>query len=67
MFLKRFGLASLVIGLGIGAAGCTDGYGYSGVNVGYASGYGNGYYDDGYGYYGAGYGGYGTSAFGWYA
>lgn len=66
MFLKRLGLAGLVIGLGFGAAGCTDGYGYSGVGVGYASGYGNGYYDDGYGYGGVGYGGYGASAFGWY-
>lgn len=70
MILKRLGLASLVIGLGIGAAGCTDGYGYSGVNVGYASGYGydDGYYGSGYGngYYGAGYGGLGTGAFGWF-
>lgn len=81
MILKRLGLASLVIGLGIGAAGCTDGYGYSGVNVGYASGYGDGYYGDGYGgygngyggngyggngYYGAGYGGVGAGYFGWY-
>ena len=70
MFLKRLGLASLVIGLGIGAAGCTDGYGYSGVNVGYASGYGydDDYYDGGFGngYYGAGYGGLGASPFGWY-
>ena len=71
MILKRLGLASLVIGLGIGAAGCTDGYGYSGVNVGYASGYGDGYggYGNGYGgngYYGAGYGGVGAGYFGWY-
>jgi hypothetical protein len=71
MILKRLGLASLVIGLGLGSAACTDGYGYSGVNVGYASGYGD-YYDDGFGgygngYYGAGYGG-GLSGgyFGWY-
>ena len=72
MFLKRLGLTGLVIALGIGAAGCTDGYGYSGVGLGYASGgYGDGYYGGGYGgygngYYGAGYGGLGTGAFGWY-
>lgn len=67
MILKRLGLAGIVIGLGIGAAGCTDGYGYGGVGVGYASdpyydGYGSGYYGAGYDGYGAGYGGY----YGWY-
>ncbi len=71
MFLQRIGLTGLLVGLGIAASGCTDGYGYSGVNVGIGSG---GYYDpynDGYGGYGsyAGYGGYGgayaPSYYGW--
>ena len=69
----RLGLAGL---LGLATVACTDGYGYSGVNVGYGTG---GYYDDGYGYgyadpYGGGYGyggygggyGYAPSYFGWY-
>lgn len=59
MVLKRFGVGALLVGLGLAAAGCTDGYGYTGLDVGYA----NPYY--GYGDYAAypGYGGYG---FGWY-
>ena len=72
MFLKRIGLIGLVLGVGMGAAACTDGYGYSGVAVGYNSGgyYGDPYYGDGYGYadpyYGGGYGLGGASYYGWY-
>lgn len=70
MFLKRLGLLSLLGGLALGTSACTDGYGYSGVNVGYGSAgyYGDPYYDGyGYGGYGAGYAGYGApSYFGWY-
>ncbi|MCU6455793.1 hypothetical protein LPN01_17065 [Sphingomonas sp. A2-49] len=69
MFLKRLAIAGLIFGAGIGTSACTDGYGYSGVAVGYGGG---GYYGDGYGYgdpygggYGYGYGGY-PSYFGWY-
>lgn len=68
MFLKRLGLTALLGGLALGATACTDGYGYSGVNVGYGSaGYYGDPYDDGYGY-GGGYGGYGyaPSYYGWY-
>lgn len=66
MSLRRFGIAGLLIGLGLATSACTDGYGYSGVNVGYGGG---GYYDPydtGYGYagYGAGYGGL-SSYYGW--
>lgn len=66
MFSRTFGMLGLLIGIGAGLGGCTDGYGYSGVNVGYGSG---GYYDPGYGYagYGGGYGaGFAPSYFGWY-
>jgi hypothetical protein len=63
----RIGLVGL---LGLATVGCTDGYGYSGVGLGYGSA---GYYDDGFGYgdpYGGGYGyggyGYAPSYFGWY-
>ncbi len=66
MFLKRLVLLGVILGAGVGTAACTDGYGYSGVAVGYGSG---GYYGDGYGYadpyYGGGYDGY-SSYFGWY-
>jgi len=65
MFLKRLALAGIVAGIGLATAGCTEGYGYTGLDVGYgAPGYG--YYDSGYAdpYYG-GYG-YGSSYFGWY-
>ncbi|MDQ2892222.1 MAG: peptidase [Pseudomonadota bacterium] len=72
MTLKRIGLFSLVIGIGLGTAACTDGYGFSGLSVGYGSGgYGSGgYYGDGYdsGYgYGNGYNSaYGAPYYGWY-
>jgi len=59
MFM-RLPAAGLLLALGLGTAACTeDGYGYSGVSVGYSSG---GYYDDGY------YGGYrgGYYRRGWY-
>lgn len=64
MILKRLGLTGLLVGLGLASSACTDGYGYSGLDVGYGSA---GYYDpyyDGLGY--AGYGGYGVGNFGWY-
>ena len=32
MFMKRFGIIGLALGLGLGVAGCTDGYGYGGAN-----------------------------------
>lgn len=65
MFM-RLPAAGLLLALGLGTAACTeDGYGYSGVSVGYSSG---GYYDDGY--YGRGYDPYyragSRSYFGWY-
>lgn len=67
MFLKRLAIAGLIFGAGLGTAACTDGYGYSGVAVGYGTG---GYYGDGYGYADPYYGGYGYGAypsyFGWY-
>ncbi|HWK34766.1 hypothetical protein [Sphingomonas sp.] len=57
----------LIAAAGVGLAGCTDGYGYSGVSVGYGAAPYGGYYDDYYGgYYGAGYGGYGSPYWGWY-
>jgi len=68
MFLKRLALLGVIFGVGLGTAGCTDGYGYSGVAVGYGGGaYGDGYgYSDPYGGYGYA-GGYGyPSYFGWY-
>lgn len=71
MILKRLALLGALAGLGVGTAACTDGYGYSGVNVGYNGGgydpyggYGDPYGYDGYGY--GSYGGYGSSYFGWY-
>lgn len=73
MFLKRLALVGAIFGIGLGTAACTDGYGYSGVAVGYGAGadYGDGYgYGDPYGGYGyaGGYGAYGAfpSYFGWY-
>lgn len=71
---KRLGLAGLFVGLGLSTAACTDGYGYSGVGVGIAGGYGDPYYDGyGYGRYGdpyyaggLGYGGIGGGYYGWY-
>lgn len=71
MFLKRLSLFGLIGGIALGASACTDGYGYSGVSVGYGNAgyYGDPYYD-GYGYAGyPGYGygsGFGSSYFGWY-
>lgn len=65
MFFKRLAIVGLLGGLAFGTAACTDGYGYSGVGVGYGSAgyYGDPYYD-GFGYagyagYPGGYGGYG--------
>ena len=67
MLLKRLALIGLLFGTGVATSACTDGYGYSGVNVGYGGG---GYYDGGYGGYGGYGGGYGYGAypsyFGWY-
>ena len=40
MMLKRLGLTGLILAAGLGTAACTDGYGYSGVAVGYGTGYG---------------------------
>ncbi|WP_156404720.1 hypothetical protein [Sphingomonas sp. Root241] len=60
MLIHRISAAGLAIALGLTAAACTeDGYGYSGVSVGYSSG---GYYDgyDPYYSYGP------SSYFGWY-
>ena len=77
MKLDRMGAAALAVGLGIGLGGCTDGYGYGGASVGYASdpyygggsyygaGYGDGLGYGGLGYGGLGYGGLG-SYYGWY-
>jgi len=67
MIFKRVALVGLLVGAGIATSACTDGYGYSGVAVGYGTG---GYYGDGYGYADPYYGGYGyggyPSYFGWY-
>ncbi len=70
MVATKLKLAALGLIAAVGMGGCTDGYGYSGVNVGYNSGgfydgYGDGYYG-GYGaggYYPAGFGG---GYYGWY-
>jgi hypothetical protein len=80
MAVSKLKLAALGLVAAIGLGGCTDGYGYSGVSVGYGGGgYGYDGYDDygyggyGNGYYGAGYGGlggygggFGNSYYGWY-
>jgi hypothetical protein len=76
MAFSKLKLAALGLIAAIGLGGCTDGYGYSGVSVGYGGGYG---YDDfGYGGYGNGYygaglgglggygGGLGNSYYGWF-
>ena len=69
---KRLAIAGLAGGLGLAAAACTDGYGYSGVNLGYSGGggyYSDPYYGGSYGAYGYpqyAYGGYTPSYFGWY-
>lgn len=63
---RRISALGLLAALGLSTAACMDdGYGYSGVSLGYGSPdyYRGGYYD-GYGY--PGYGGYGSSYFGWY-
>lgn len=62
MVLSRLRTPALILAAALGAAGCTDGYGYSGVSVGVGSGYyGDDYY--GGGYYGSGYG---SPYWGWY-
>ncbi len=64
-FSPRIGLAAVALAAAIGLGGCTDGYGYNGVSLGYSSGgyggYGGDYYDAAY-YGGYGYGG----GYGWY-
>lgn len=67
MSLTRWAATALLGGLAFATTACTDGYGYSGVSVGYGNGgyygdpyYGNGYYGGGYGYAGA------PSYYGWY-
>lgn len=62
MFLKRWAMLGLG-GLVLATTACTDGYGYSGVNVGYGTA---GYYGDPY--YGGGGVGYAgvPSYYGWY-
>lgn len=53
---KRIALLMAIGAAGVGVSACTDGYGYSGVSVGYgAPYYGGGYYD-----------GYGPGYWGWY-
>lgn len=65
MMWKRLGLLALIGGGALGVSACTDGYGYSGVSMGYGDGYygGDPYYGGGYG--AVGYGGLG-SYYGWY-
>jgi len=55
--LPRIRTVGLAVAAALGLAACTDGYGYSGVSVGYGSA---GYYDP---YYAGGYGG--SSYYGW--
>jgi predicted dehydrogenase len=63
MIFKGWAIAGLIGGVLMTTAGCTDGYGYSGVSLGYGGG---GYYDTPYaGGYGGGYG-YAPSYYGWY-
>ena len=60
----RIRSVALIVAAGLGLAACTDGYGYSGLALGYGGGgYGGGGYGDYYdgGYYG---GGLGSSYFG---
>ena len=70
MGLRSIFAAGLLGVLGLSTAGCVeDGYGYSGVSVGYGvADYGpyGGYGYDGYGYDGLGYGAGLGSYFGWY-
>lgn len=58
---KILATAGLAIGLGLTTTACTDGYGYSGVNVGYSSGGYGGYGNDYYPGYASN-----SSYFGWY-
>lgn len=62
MSVRRISAIGLIAALGFGTAACTDGYGYSGVELGYSSPgyYDGGYYDGGYG------GGFASSYYGWY-
>lgn len=64
MFLKRLALTGLLGGLALGTAACTDGYGYSGLGVGYGAAYGGDPYYDGYGG-GWGGGGLANAYYGW--
>ena len=58
-------IAALAAGVGVSA--CTDGYGYSGVSLGYGGGYyDGGYYDDYYGYGSPYYSSFGSPYWGWY-
>ena len=53
--MRMLKAAGLALGLGLGTAACTDGYGYSGVSVGIGPGYYDGYapgYASYYGWYG---------------
>lgn len=46
---QRAGLIAIISALGFASSACTDGYGYSGVGLGYGSGYyGDPYYGDPY-------------------
>lgn len=71
MYANRFRAVVLAFAAGLGVSACTygNGYGYSGLSLGYNSG---GYYDDGFyggglGYDGYGYGGtFGAPYWGWY-
>lgn len=63
---QRAGLIAIISALGFASSACTDGYGYSGVGLGYGSGYyADPYYSDPY-YGGAPYGVGLGSTFGWY-
>ena len=53
MSVSRLRTAAFVLAAALGLSACEDGYGYSGLSVGYSSA---GYYDP---YYGGGYYGYG--------
>lgn len=64
---QRAGLIAIISALGFASSACTDGYGYSGVGLGYGSGYyGDPYYGDPYYYGGAPYGVGLGGTFGWY-
>lgn len=63
--MTRLPLIALAVAGGLTLAGCTDGYGYSGVSVGYGAGYGLG---GGYApaFYDGGVAAYGNPYWGWY-